>query len=488
MNDYALHARDSIQAHSSQLTSVSDQLWELAEVRFQEWRSSDLLCEELVKEGFTIERGVGGLPTAFRASYGSGGPVIGFLGEYDALMGLSQEAFATRKIPGPKGEGGCGHGCGHHLLGTALLGAAFALKEYLVSSRKPGTAVYYGCPAEEGGSGKVWMLREGIFDEADILLSWHPDCRSRVSPNDVTATAQFHYAFHGTAAHAAMAPHLGRSALAAVELMNTGMGYLREHILPDVKVHYAIDNAGGSATNTIQPEASVTYQIRAPKIGQVQDVAARIQKLAEGAAHMTETRVVIEFQRATSDLRVSETVNDVLYEHLTAFGPTRANEDDLVLAEALYETLPESSRGGTAADFVSCYDEDGEALAAAIAGPPLVEEICPRKATVRKYGASTDVGDASQIKPTGFLNMACFVKDIPLHSWQAVSFGKTHFAHEGMLQAARILGAAAIELADRPDLVEKAKAEQQRKNERDPYSCVVPDNMQPPVVRRPAGV
>ena len=486
MPDYVQLAGKAIKAHSSQLTSISNQLWDTAEIRFQEWRSAHLLCEELENEGFTVERGVGGLPTAFRASFGGGGPVIGFLGEYDALPGLSQQALTAQKAPGPKGEGGSGHGCGHHLLGTALLGAAIALKEYLQETGRDGTAVFYGCPAEEGGSGKVWMLRAGVFDEADILLSWHPDCISRVSPNDVLATAQMRYAFHGVAAHAALAPHLGRSALEAVELMGVGMAFLREHILPDVRVHYAIDNAGGSATNIIQPEASVSYQIRAPKIAQVQELAERIEKLARGAAMMTETEVDVQFQRATSELRVNETVNDVIFEYLQAFGATEATEEDLTLARQLYEAIPEKNRGGTAANVAASYDAEGETLAEAMKDSPLVQLVMPRNACVRRYGASTDVGDVSQIKPTGFLTYACFVKDIPLHTWQAVSFGKTHYAHAGMLQAARILGATAMCLADSPELVEKAKAEQRRQSEKEPYVCIFPEQMKPPIKPRPS--
>lgn len=485
MSELTKLARSSVDSHAAQLTDISCRLWDLAEMRFQEWRSADLLCEELEKEGFQIERGVGGLPTAFRASFGSSGPVIGFLGEYDALPGLSQAAFADHKTPGPNGEGGCGHGCGHHLLGTALLGAAIALKEYLRDTGKSGRAVFYGCPAEEGGSGKVWMLRAGVFDEADILFSWHPDSINRVSPNDCLATAQLRYAFHGTAAHASAAPHLGRSALEAVELMGVGTGFLREHLLPELRVHYAIDNAGGAAVNIIQPEASVIYQIRAPKIAQVQEAAERVRKLAEGAALMTETKLEVEFQRATAELRVSETVNDVIYENLCLFGAVKANEEDLSLANRLYDALPAKNRGGTAANAIAAYDAEGKALAAAMENMPLVDLVFPRTACVRRYGASTDVGDVSQVKPTGFLNFACFVKDIPLHSWQTVSFGKTHFALEGMLQAARILAASAMTFADRPELVEQAKQEQVLQNAREPYVCIIPEETRPPIRQRP---
>ena len=481
MSIYTDFAGKVLAGRGGRLCSISDKIWDLAETRFEERRSAKLLADELEREGFEIRWGVGSLPTAFRASFGSGRPVIGFLGEYDALPGLCQTAFSPVKAVPTDGIGSAGHGCGHHLLGTALAGAAIALKDFLAQRAGEGTAVFYGCPAEEGGSGKVWMLRAGVFDEADVLFTWHPDCMNRVSPNDVLAAVQIRYAFHGAAAHAASAPHMGKSALEAVELMGVGLGFLREHLSGDVRVHYAIDDSGGSATNIIQPEASVLYQIRAPRMSEVRDVVRRVDRLAEGAAIMTGVTYERRVHHATADLRVSETVNDVLHRAFLEVGGPVPDESDLELARALYGTIPAESRGGTAANAADFYGAEGELIARAMADTPLLGMVYPRRAYVRRYGASTDAGDVSQIKPTGFLNVACFVKDMPLHSWQAVSFGKTHFAHEGMLTAARVLAAAAMELCDSPELVEKAADEQREKAESAPYRSALPEDAVPPV-------
>ncbi len=476
-------ATNSIHVHEDQLIRVSDQIWDLAEIKFEEWQSAALLCEELEKEGFRVERDYVGLPTAFRASFGSGVPVIGFLGEYDALPNLSQ-VYGTAGKKARDNASGNGHGCGHHLLGTALMGAAIALREYLQETGKSGTVVFYGCPAEEGGSGKAWMCARGAFDEADALFSWHPDSVSRVRPNDLLATMTLRYDFHGVAAHAAAAPQFGRSALEAVELMNVGMGFLREHIPQDARVHYAIANSGGAATNIIQPEASVVYQIRAPRVSDVQVMAERIGDLARGAAIMTGTSVDTHFVTGAADLQVSETLNDLLYDALVEVGAPRANAEDLTFAAALYETLPERSRGSTAAKAVDAYAAEGAQLAKDLADGPLVNVVYPRRAAVHQYSGSSDVGDVSQVKPVGFLDMACFVKDIPLHTWQTVAFGKSHFAHEGMLHAARILGAAAIRLLDEPEAMARAQAEWAERAEQHPYSSLIPAGANPPIRER----
>ncbi|MBR1565559.1 MAG: amidohydrolase [Oscillospiraceae bacterium] len=484
MSIYGDAARKSISRQETELVKISEKLWELAETKFEEYESAALLCQALEWEGFQIEQGVGGLPTAFRAVWESPegrGPVIGFLGEYDALPGLSQEAGALKKVPRGNASNSNGHGCGHHLLGTALLGAAAALREYIMKNALPGTVVYYGCPAEEGGSGKVWMLRTGIFDEADALFSWHPDCINRVSPNDVLATVCMRYDFHGIASHAALAPHLGRSALEAVELMNVGMGFLREHIDQQARVHYAVGNAGGPATNIVQPEASVSYQIRAPHISQAHEITERINDLARGAAIMTGTRCDICFERATSELRVSETLNDLLFDSMQELGFYTPDSKDQDEAARIYATLPEASRGNTAQLARLSYDKEGDALVERMKDTELLDFAFPRHAEVRRYGASSDVGDVSLIRPLGFMNAACYVKDLPLHSWQAVASGKTRFAQQGMLSAARILAAAAMRLASESDMLESVRSEFAAQTARAPYVCVIPADAKPPI-------
>jgi aminobenzoyl-glutamate utilization protein B len=484
MDRYCKAAENSVRQHRSLLVETAGALWDMPEERFQECHSSELLETVLEKEGFRVEKGIGGLPTAFRASFGSGSPVIGFLGEYDALPGLCQTEGTAEKKP-IEGKPNIGHGCGHHLLGTALLGAAAALKEYLEAGSMSGTAVYYGCPAEESGSGKVWMMKAHVFDEADALFSWHPDCISRVSLNDVLATVQTEYRFHGTASHAAIAPQAGRSALEAAELMAVGMGFLREHLPSSARVHYAYVNAGGPAVNVIQPETAVTWQVRAPKMSQVKEISARISDLARGAAVMTGTTAEEIFMRSTAELRVNETLNELLYEALAAFGRPQPDEESLDLAERLYATLPASARGMTAEKTAVCYGEEGRILADRFRNQVLLDEIFPRKASGIVYGASSDVGDVSQVKPLGFLNVACYVKDIPLHSWQAVSFGKSGFAMEGMLTAAKVLGAAAVRLAASPEILTKARTECREQNAAEPYVSLIPEDMKPPIVKKP---
>ena len=330
------------------------------------------------------------------------------------------------------------------------------------------------------------MLRAGVFDMADVLFSWHPDCITRVNPNDVLATISKEYYFHGTASHAASSPELGRSALEAAELMAVGMGFLREHISGSARVHYAYLNAGGSATNVIQPETAVVYQIRSPKVSDAQKIAERVDELARGAAIMTGTQVDIRFQRATSELRVNETLNGVLFDAMTEIGRPDADEESLGLARQLYETLPAGARGAAARKAESFYGaETGRRLAGAFRNTPLITVTYPMDAEVREYGASTDVGDVSMRKPVGFLNVACFVKDAPLHSWQAVAFGKSSFAMDGMLTAARVIGAAAIRLVEEPAFIEKAKEEWERQDAADPYVSPTPADAQPEIVSRP---
>ena len=477
MRNYTEAAEHSTDRRRKEYISIAEKLFDNPEIRFRERYASDLLMKKLEEEGFRSERGAGGLPTAFKASFGSGKPVIGFLGEYDALPGLSQEAGCSEKRSCGKDSG---HACGHHLLGTGLLGAVIALKDYLKESGLPGTAVYYGCPAEEGGSGKVWMLREGVFDEADMLFTWHPDCINRVSPNDILATVTKEYYFHGIPSHAGAAPEAGRSALEAAELMAVGMGFLREHLPSAARVHYAYLDAGGSATNIVQGEAAAAYQIRSPRASEALAVSERIDDLARGAAIMTGTREEIRFQRASSQLRVNETLNDLLFEALSLVKRPDPDRESLALAERLRESLPENARGETEKKARAAYGSpEGMELAEKYGQGPLITALCPRSVKNLLYGVSTDVGDVSMYRPVGYLNTACFPKDVPLHSWQAASFGKSSFAMEGMLTAAKVIGGAAICLVSDPSLAQKAAAEWEAREKEEPYVCPIPGDAHP---------
>ncbi|MCM3702398.1 amidohydrolase [Paenibacillus macerans] len=327
------------------MTELSDRLWELAETKFEEFESAGLLAERLEQQGFTVAFGIGGLPTAFMASYGSGWPVIAILGEYDALPGMSQTAGAV--IREPLKPGGSGHGCGHHLLGTGSLAAAVALKEYMAEAGLPGTIRYYGCPAEEGGSGKTFLVREGAFADVDVALTWHPGYGNAVVSQTSSANYQVRYRFQGRSSHAAASPHTGRSALDAVELMNVGANYLREHVPREAQFHYAITDTGGFSPNVVQAIAEVVYLIRAPEVRQVEEIYARINDIAKGAALMTGTEVQIGFEKACSNLIPNVTVERIMQRCFEALGVPAFTEVERRYARAILETLRPEAKPGT---------------------------------------------------------------------------------------------------------------------------------------------
>ena len=293
----AIAAVDTV---AEKICRMSDGIWEVPELGFQEFQSAKLQCDLLGELGFSVETGLGNIPTAFSGRWGSGKPVIGILGEFDALAGLSQKAGSP--VQEPVVPGGNGHGCGHNLLGGGSIAAAYAVKEYLRATGKSGTVIYYGCPAEEGGSAKAFMARDGVFDELDAAFGWHPGTCNQVGCDSSTANYVVRYRFKGRSAHAAGAPHMGRSALDAVELMNVGIQFLREHVPTSVRIHYAITDTGGVSPNVVQADAEVLYMIRAPKISTVREVCERVDKVARGAAMMTETQVRLDNSKPAFDL------------------------------------------------------------------------------------------------------------------------------------------------------------------------------------------
>ena len=293
--NYAFIA-DAIDTRCQTFTDIADEIWDHPETRFEEFWSAERLASALEAEGFTLTREAGGIPNAFIASFGSGKPVIALLGEYDALAGLSQQAHcATAHATTP---GANGHGCGHNLLGTAAFAGAVAVKSWLEQHGGSGTVRFYGCPGEEGGSGKTFMVREGLFDDVDAAVTWHPEAFAGMFNVSTLANIQAAWRFKGVAAHAANSPHLGRSALDAVTLMTTGTNFLNEHIIEKARVHYAITDTGGISPNVVQAQAEVLYLIRAPEMADAQQIYARIEKIAQGAALMTETTVECRFDKA----------------------------------------------------------------------------------------------------------------------------------------------------------------------------------------------
>src|SRR5699024_3142305 len=403
-------------------------------MKFEEYESANILIRLLEEHGFTIEKGVAGIETAFVATYGTGNPVIGLLGEYDALADLSQEAGSATKVPVEKG--GNGHGCGHNLLGVSMAGAAIALRYLLQEQNVEGKIKFYGWPAEEGGSGKTFMVRDGVFNGVDIALTWHPGDRNEVAQGSSLANYQMYYQFTGKSSHAAISPHLGRSALDAVELMNVGANYLREHIIPEARMHYAVTNSGGASPNVVQPFAEVLYLIRAPKIKEVQEIYNRMNKIAEGAALMTGTEVEVVFDKACSNVIPNRTLYTLMHETFEEIGVPVHTKEELQFAEDIVATLGSNhTQEALAKELEPIYEDEATGF------------------------ASTDVGDVSWVVPTVQCSTVCFAKGTPFHSWQMVSQGKTSIGHKGMIHASKVVSATALKLFKDPNIVKKATEE-----------------------------
>lgn len=478
--NYSNKINQIISEKQDKLISLSNRIWEFAETRFEEYKSADEICNTLTEEGFTVERGVGGIETAFIASFGSSKPVIGILGEFDALSGLSQqEGIANYE---PLVEGGNGHGCGHNLLGTASVAAAITVKNIMIEQNISGTIRYYGCPGEEGGSGKTFMVREGLFDDVDTALTWHPHSFSSVFSFSSLANYQIFFSFKGTAAHAANSPHLGRSSLDAVELMNVGVNYLREHIIPDAKIHYAITNTGGSSPNVVQSDAEVLYLIRAPKNQELEEIYQRVVDIAKGAALMTGTKLTVTFNKACSNYIPNHTLGNVLQTHLEDFGLPQYSEEELHFANLISQQISANDKQSAAQEISKISNEHPNEILATLGDNPFFDTVMPFTTSRNLMLGSTDVGDVSWIVPTTQFFGSCFVAGTPLHTWQLVSQGKTSIAHKGMLQAAKVLAATALELFEKPELIQKAKVELQKQTNGE-YKSPIPKDVQPSVLK-----
>lgn len=466
-----------IDEQSKEVIELSDRIWETPETRFQEYQSAKLLSDFLEENGFSVERGVGGIKTAFTASFGQVQPVIGILGEFDALSGLSQkEASDVREAIE---ENGNGHGCGHNLLGTAGIAAVLALKKLIEEKKITGSIKYFGCPGEEGGSGKTYMVREGVFKDIDIALTWHPNSYSGVFSFSSLANYQVYFSFEGKASHAANSPHLGRSALDAVELMNVGVNYLREHIISEAKVHYAVTNTGGSSPNVVQSDAEVLYLIRAPHISEVEDIYQRVINIAKGAALMTGTKVSVRFDKACSNYIPNDTLNIVLQDKLEQFGLPEYDEYELSYAQKMAQTITqeEISAAILDAEKLSNYQLTDQFYTPDF---PFFNKVIPYGKTREVMQGSTDVGDVSWIVPTGQFFTTCFVAGTPLHTWQLVSQGKTSLAHKGLVYAGKVLAASAVEIFKNPEIIEKAKQEL-AKQTKNAYRNPLPEDLQPSI-------
>lgn len=470
-----------INKHKSMFIEINDLIWEFAETRFNEKKSSDLLQETLMDFGFSIENSVAGMDTAFIASYGRGKPVIGILGEFDALSELSQESGIFSKSP--LVEGGNGHGCGHNTLGTSSMAAAIAVKTYLESEGIEGTIKYYGCPGEEGGSGKTYMVRDGSFDNLDAALTWHPMTYNSVMSAITLANYQIYFKFHGKSSHAAACPHLGRSALDAVELMNIGVNYLREHIIQDARIHYAITNTGGLSPNVVQAESEVLYLIRAPRTDQAYDIYQRVCKIAQGAAMMTETECEIVFDKACSNYVPNNTIGKLMYDKFQEIGPPSFDEGDHELANKIRETFSEDDLRSDIDTAMKMAGKTDINMKKDYSRKVLADTVLPYCDNPVLLHGSTDVGDVSWMVPTAQITTACYAIGTPGHSWQLVSQGSTSLAHKGMIAAAQVMAATAIELLESDDLITKAKQELQDRLDGKEYVSPIPEYVKPSLKR-----
>lgn len=457
------HISGTIEHKKELLTRVSDQIWELAETRYEEERSAELFAQVLEQEGFEVKRAAGGIPTAVVGSFGSGQPVIGILGEYDALFGLSQEKGFSRKQP--LVEGGNGHGCGHNLLGTGALAAAIGVRQYLLDHGLPGTVRFYGCPAEEGGGGKGLMVKRGLFEGVDAAITWHPGPASYINSATLLATRQVYFQFKGRSAHAAAAPHLGRSALDGVELTNMGVNYLREHMESDCRIHYAITNTGGISPNVVQAEAEVLYKLRVPRSEQLAELYERVVSIAQGAALMTGTELVIIPDSGSSELIMNRTLEQVAYRVFQEIGVPDFDAAELEFASQIRTTLTEQEK----------LDE----LPAGLEGKALSDRLEVYSPHDHLVMGSSDLGDVSWQMPSVQCYVASMALGTPLHTWQVVSQGAVSSAHKAMLHAGKLMGLTTLELFLRPEVLEQARAEHRQKLAGRTYICPIADEVVP---------
>jgi len=437
-------------------------------VCYTEARSAAEHLAELRHQAFRITENVADIPTALMGEWGEGGPVIAFLGEYDALPGLSQEAGVAE--PRPLEAGGHGHGCGHNLLGSAALLAATAVKDWLMANKAPGRVRYYGCPAEEGGAAKTFMVRSRAFADTDIAITWHPNSFWEVAVTPSLANTRADFVFTGRASHAAASPHLGRSALDAVELMNVGVNYMREHMPSDARVHYALLDTGGIAPNVVQAHARVRYSIRARDLPGMNELVARVHKIAQGAALMTETSVEMKIISAVSNILPNTPLEQALHAIMEDLGPPRFDEADEQFAAKIRATLTEK-------DIASVY----YAIGMDPTSRPLADFIVPLDARRNPLIGSTDVGDVSWVVPTVQVHAPTVAIGTPFHTWQVVAQGKTPAAHKAMVQAAKAMAGLGVKALCEPDLIAAAKSDLERRTTRTPYVSPLPENVAPPL-------
>lgn len=465
-----------IEEKADLIAQTANQIWDYAELSLQEEKSAALYCHQLEQEGFTVVTGICGIPTAFSASYGSGRPVIGVLAEYDALSGLSQRGGSLIQEARISNENG--HGCGHNLLGAGAMAAALGVKHYLKHTDQPGTIVLYGCPGEEGGASKAFMARDGLWRQLDAALTWHPSDVNEVRTGSTNACIQVQYQFQGVAAHAAEAPEQGRSALDAVELMNLGVQFLREHISEKARIHYAITDAGGRSPNVVQPKATVLYMVRSDRVAEAVNLQARVDKIAEGAALMTETTYQRTFIDGLAETIPNHTLEAALYRNYQKLGVPSYSWEEYTYADGLARTYSSSQQiPGIGTKFDNTYRETVQKLRQN-AEHTMNDFLLPLYQGEAFQPGSTDVGDVSWLTPTAQIHVAAWPNGCPGHSWQTVSCAATALGHKAAVHAGKVLAATIIDLFVQPELLEEAKIEFQRRTAQG-YTCPTPPDAVP---------
>jgi aminobenzoyl-glutamate utilization protein B len=444
-----------VNARADELKAVNKSIWEFAEVGLQEHKSSALLIDKLRSAGFDVKSDLAGMPTAFVASHGSGKPVIAILAEYDALPGMSQKVQPVRD---PVVEGGNGHACGHSGLGTGALGAALAVKAAMEKHKLPGTIRLYGTPAEETVIGKVYMTLAGVFDDVDVCLHWHPGDQNGAWAGSSKALVSAKFTFHGTPAHASVSPDKGRSALDAVELMNVGANYMREHLKEDARLHYVVVDGGG-APNVVPPTATVWYFCRADAHQDVEYNFRWLQDIARGAALMTKTKMTMQIDTDCHEIVTNAPLSQLVYDNLAKVGPPTYTDEENLFAARLQAPL--------VTEFGAVFEE------------PIETRVRPPAAAEPSKG-STDVGDISWRVPTGGLRTACLAAGSPGHSWQNVAAIGSSIGEKGIIYAAKSLAVTALDLLERPELVAAARADWEQKMEGRKYFSFIPEGQKPP--------
>ena len=436
---------ESVEAHSESLIELSDAIWAHAETAFQESESSKVLADFAEKNGFEVERGVAGMPTAFVATYGSGKPVIGILGEFDALPGISQKAQPTKE---PLEVGAAGHGCGHNLFGTGSLGAAIAIKELIEQGKISGTIKFFGTPAEEKFFGKIWMVQDGLWDGVDVNISWHPSATTESDVQSTLALIDFKVEFYGQAAHASADPWNGRSASDALELYTTGINYYREHIKPSTRIHYHIQD-GGQVVNVVPDYSKIWVRVRDPKRSEMMPVYERVKEMAEGAAIMANVDYKISLISGIYEVLVNRSGGEILQKNLELLGPINYSDEEIVFAKKIQEITEKPQVGMDSA-------------------------IRPLEATKEDPGGgSTDVGDVSWNVPNINLSVTTAPKDTPWHSWAVVACGGMSIGHKGMVYAAKAMSMTMLDLFENPKLVTKVQQEFKQQKGNQKYEAMI---------------